>query len=142
MPKKLLSKKVWKDAVGASPKPKRLSLVPDESGLFNCPVKNCDSESYQSQRGCRKHVYQRHGWFYFFEEKPNIEEVLPEYAISSKTLKRTKRSNTTDIPSFRRECTFDISFKTWLCSAVTVGTTGWSFSEIQPWTQTARFHSL
>ena len=118
MPKKLLSKKIWKDAVGASSKPRRLCLVADKDGLFNCPVKSCDSESYQTKRGCRKHVYQRHGWFYFFDEKPNVEDVLPNHVVTSKSLKRTKRSRTTEIPSFNRDCSFDISFKSWLGSAV------------------------
>ena len=118
MSKRLLSKKVWKDAIGAASKPKRLHLSADKYGLFSCPVKNCDSESYNSQRGCRKHVYQRHGWFYFFDEKPNIENVLPQHAIASKTMTKPKRSRTTEIPMFFKDCNFDKNFKLWLCSPV------------------------
>ena len=68
--KKNLSKKVWKNATGASAKPKRLHLVPDKDGFFNCPVEACDHDSFFTRRGCRKHVFQRHGWYYFFDEKP------------------------------------------------------------------------
>ena len=56
MPATLLPKSVWKNANGASNKAKRLHLVPDQDGFFTCPVSNCDSNSYRSKRGCRKHV--------------------------------------------------------------------------------------
>ena len=117
MSKRLLSKKVWKNEIGAASKPKRLRLVSDKDGLFNCPIKNCDSESYHSQRGCRKHVYERHGWFYFFEKKPNIEEVLPTCVIA-KAVSKPKRSRTSEMPMFAKDCSFDRSFKLWLCSPV------------------------
>ena len=54
----------------------------------------------------------------FFDEKPNVEDILPNHVVTSKSLKRTKRSRTTDIPSFNRDCSFDVSLKSWLCSAV------------------------
>ena len=101
--KKLLSKKVWKDAVGAKSKPKRLHLKADKDGVFNCPVLQCDSDFYQTIRGCRKHVYQRHGWYYFFDEKPKVEDVFPKLAVLRKGIQKSKRSRTTNISMFKRD---------------------------------------
>ena len=56
MMKRILSKASWKDAIGATKKPKRLKLL-SHNGLFICPVAYCESEPYRSKRGCRKHVF-------------------------------------------------------------------------------------
>ena len=116
MPSKLLPKSIWKVAVGAAKKPRRLHLVADKDGLFSCPVKSCDSNFYETQRGCRKHVFNRHGWYYYFETKPNVEEVLPQAKTTRRELKKSNRSKTTEMPMFNRDCAFDKSFKVWLCS--------------------------
>ena len=91
MPSKLLPKHVWKNARGALQKAKRLQFVPDSNGLFMYPVENCDSEFYRRQRGCRKHVYQRHGWFYYFNSKLKLETALPEHCTKIQPMQRTKR---------------------------------------------------
>ena len=116
MPLKLLPKHVWKNAIGASKKAKRLHLVPDAEGFFSCPVVSCDSNIYRSQRGCRKHVCQRHGWYFYFDSRPNVEVVLPEQCTKAKTMERTKRSNTKDIPTFLKTCPIFKTFKGWLTS--------------------------
>ena len=76
MLKQILSKASWKDVIGATKKPKRLKLLA-HNGLFNCPVAYCKSEPYRSKRGCGKHVFTKHGWYYYFEEKPGIAKVFP-----------------------------------------------------------------
>ena len=116
MPSKLLPKHVWKDAVGAKGKSRRLSLKKSADGFFNCPVSSCDSLPYKSQRGCRKHVYQRHGWFYYFDQRPNIEEVLPKQVIDTSRITKAKKSQTSEMPSFLKTCTIYISFRDWLMS--------------------------
>ena len=105
MQKKLLSKEIWKDAVGASAKPKRLHLKLDEEGFYNCPISHCDSDSYRSIRGCRKHVYQRHGWFYYFDSKPNVSDVFPNAKPNSIRIgiQKTKRSQTSNIPMLKKK---------------------------------------
>ena len=66
----------WSDIDGASPKPKRLHLEKDETNsLYHCPMQECDHDGFQSQRGCRKHVYNKHSWFFYFDEKPNSKEI-------------------------------------------------------------------
>ena len=117
MPSKLLPKPIWKNAVGAASKPKRLNLTPDKEGFYHCPVQTCDGNVYKTQRGCRKHVYQRHGWFYYFDERPKVEDVLPENSVKNTVMQRTNKSNTRNIPMFLKSCTLHKTFKRWLMSA-------------------------
>ena len=116
MPSKLLPKHVWKDAVGAKKKSRRLSIQKSTDGLFHCPVSSCDNLPYKSQRGCRKHVYQRHGWFYYFDERPDIDEVLPKQIVETSKITKAKKSQTSDMPSFLKTCTIYKSFRDWLMS--------------------------
>ena len=64
MGKRLLEKPIWGKALGASRKEKILKLIPN---LYACPVNLCDSKLYHSQRGCKKHVYNTHDWYYYFD---------------------------------------------------------------------------
>ena len=48
MKKRILSKHAWKDAIGATKKPKRLKLLSDNNGIFICPVGNCETEPYRN----------------------------------------------------------------------------------------------
>ena len=116
MPTRLLPKQVWKSAIGAKKKPKRLHLAPSEEGLYHCPVKSCDSCPYRSQRGCRKHVSKKHGWFYYFDERPSVGDVLPEQTVKKNALIKTKKSQTGTMPTFNKACNLHKSFKNWLIS--------------------------
>ena len=60
--KRTFHKKEWKNVEGASEKAKRLKLQPDINGTYLCPLNDCDSNAYKSQRGCRKHVTEKHDW--------------------------------------------------------------------------------
>ena len=61
----------WSNIDGALPKPKRLHLEKGEAdSLYHCPIQLCEHEGFQIQRGCRKHVNNKHGWFLYFDEKP------------------------------------------------------------------------
>ena len=62
----------WRTIEGAFAKPKRLHLVSDPRCVFQCPIRNCDHIGFKSQRGCRKHVKKVHGWYIYFDSKPNI----------------------------------------------------------------------
>ena len=114
--KRVLSKKEWKDAIGARNKPKRLKLKANELGLFICPVERCDSEGYRSKRGCRKHVYSRHGWFYYFDEKPDVKKVFPSIETRQSRYKLPSRSSTVRMPTFLKTCRIAESFNKWLTS--------------------------
>ena len=113
--KRTFSKEDWKGVEGASSKAKRLKLVANSKGLFVCPVLNCDSDSYHSQRGCRKHVATKHGWYYYFESKPNVDELFPEKILASK--RPVLRSKTWDMPTFSDKCKLAHDFISWICSA-------------------------
>ena len=114
--KRTFSKPFWKEVTGASKKPKRLKLLCNDDGLFVCPILNCESDAYKSQRGCRKHVYVKHGWFYYFDEKPCVEASIPTTLLKGKP-NNTQRCRTSNIPSFSYECSVAVQFTDWLCSA-------------------------
>ena len=60
----------------ASPKPKGLHLKEDDSdGLFHCLVQGCKHDGFTTQRGCRKHAKNKHRWYFYFGEKPNITQT-------------------------------------------------------------------
>ena len=73
----------WSDIDGASPKPKRLHLEKDETdSLFHCPIQECEHDGFHSQRGCRKHVNNKHSWFFYFDEKPNLTEITDSLKLA------------------------------------------------------------
>ena len=109
MAKGILSKASWKDAIGATKKPKRLKLL-SHNGLFIC-------EPYRSKRGCRIHVFTKHGWHYYFDEKPDIAKVFPEFSTRANNYQLPKRVKTSNIPMFLQTCVVGINFKKWLQSS-------------------------
>ena len=113
---KIISKSTWAEAIGARKKPRRLHLVADKNGEYICPVESCDSYTYKSQRGCRKHVHIKHGWYYYFDTRPNIEEALPQALVINITNKKKTRSTTSSMPTFQKTCPVGVNFKNWLKS--------------------------
>ena len=111
-----MKKPMWKDAIGAAKTPKRLNLKPNTVGAYECPVEQCDSNGYKSQRGCRKHVFNKHGWYFYFESRPKIEEVFPHLNTTGSKMMRSKRSSTSKMPVFNKSCALSVAFKTWLAS--------------------------
>ena len=110
MAKRILSKASWKYALGATKKPKRLKLL-SHNGLFICPVAYCESEPYRSKRGCRKHVFTKHGWYYYFEEKPAITKVFPEFFTRANNYQLPKRVRTSGHTMFLKTCVVGVNFK-------------------------------
>ena len=83
----------WSNIDGALPKPKRLHLEKDDAdSLYHCPIHLCEHEGFQSQRGCRKHVNNKHSWFFYFDEKPRVDLKLA--ANSSKVPTKSCASST------------------------------------------------
>ena len=54
----------WSKLANASLKLNRLHLEDDCDGLFHCPVRACNHDGFNSQRGCRKHVKNKHRWYF------------------------------------------------------------------------------
>ena len=107
----------WSKLANASPKPKRLHLEEDNcDGLFHCPVQICNHDGFTTRRGCRKHVKNKHGWYYYFDEKPNSAQMESFHNQSEKieandrTIPRTTRA----IASFDLKNNITKSFFSWL----------------------------
>ena len=59
----------------------------------------------------------RHGWYYYFDEKPIVTDVLPgNHPRIPTRIQKTKRSITSKMPMFLRTCKLSIAFKSWLMS--------------------------
>ena len=115
------TKKDWSHALGAAKKPKRLHLVSNPiDGMVYCPVTSCDHVGgYRSIRGCRKHVHKCHGWYFWFEERPDEQDVFPNAskAVPSRREAMTKaRSSTRSMESFSEKCKFSVAFTRWITS--------------------------
>ena len=123
MAKRILSKISWKDTIGASKKPKRLKLL-SHNGLFICPVSHCESEPYRSKRRCRKHVFTKHGWYYYFEEKPDIAKVFHEFCTRANNYQLPKRVRTSNMLMYLKICVVGENFKKWLQSPIGGGKSG------------------
>ena len=101
--KRILSKASWKDAIGATKKPKSLKLL-SHNGLSIFLVAYCESEPYRSKRGCCKHVFMKHDWYYYFEEKPDIVKVFSEFDTRTNNCQLPKRVKTSNMPMFLKTC--------------------------------------
>ena len=86
----------------------------DLDGLFHCPVKDCNHDGFVSQRGCRKHVKRKHGWFIYFDEKPqhvpNQDETSPKKEENDTSPILTARS----VPTFDRSSVIVQELLSWL----------------------------
>ena len=109
------NKKDWAKAVGVFQKARRLHLKIDTTyKMYFCPVKFCDQDGFLSVRGCRKHVYNRHGWYYYFDETPAVEDAFPNDVISIVNAKLPAKTNTKEMPLFSKSSIFANDFQNWL----------------------------
>ena len=102
----------WSSVKDASPKPKRLHLEKDSDEKYHCPIPRCEHEGFTSQRGCRKHVKSKHGWFYYFDVKPD-ENMVTETCQTSSVQPQNKTKYHT-IPSYPVSSAMGESFHNWL----------------------------
>ena len=118
----------WSNIDGALPKPKRLHLEKDDAdSLYHCPIHLCEHEGFQGQRGCRKHVNNKHSWFFYFDEKPRVDlkiaansSEVPTKSCASSTVvddvssSTRSKPGTRSIPSFSTSSQIGEQFATWL----------------------------
>ena len=115
--RRLFSKTIWaKTLKDEGKKPKRLNLKANQDGVYFCPVELCESNGFSSQRGCRKHVHIKHGWYYFFDEKPDMSKYFPELSTNVNTITTTKRGQSSGMPCFEKSCEIGVKFSKWLNS--------------------------
>ena len=116
------TKKDWRYAKGASAKPRRLHLkIDDIEKVVYCPVSSCDhARGYRTIRGCRKHIVKSHGWYYFFNTKPDERDVFPTLSravLSRREMMSKSRSTTRYMDSFNSATsTFYAKFTRWIRS--------------------------
>ena len=70
------------------------------------------------QIGCRKHVCNYHGWYYYFDKKPSISDAFPQDVTRTSPYVIPKRTNTRQMPCFDREIAISLRFQEWLRSEV------------------------
>ena len=106
----------WSMLANASPKPKRLHLEEDDcDGFFHCPVQICKHDGLTTQRGCRKHVKSKHSWYYYFDEKPDVQkesfdgEANNNTATDQKTARKMKT-----VATFDKTSNIAKNFMSWL----------------------------
>lgn len=113
---RLRSKSEWARAVGAAKKSKRLQLIKNASGIFECPLRTCDHNGFETQRGCRKHVFTKHAWMFWFNERPDLVEAFPGDITRIAQYTLPKRCQTRHMPTFNLDCVFARNMMHWLRS--------------------------
>eukprot|EP00795_Rhopilema_esculentum_P017891 gene17891-biopygen2671 len=106
----------WKDVPGAAKLKKRLMLIANVHGIFQCPIGDCEHEGFRSQRGCRKHVTNSHPWFFYFDEYPKDimdDKAAPQNTCDEKT-NESKDGSSNIIPD---DVIFSETFAKWMCSS-------------------------
>ena len=63
----------WISMPGARRKKRKLHLEPGDDGAYLCPVASCLHVGFKSQRGARKHINNKHQWFYYFDDQPAVK---------------------------------------------------------------------
>lgn len=63
----------WLSLQGARKKKRKLHLEPGDDGVYLCPVGSCLHVGFKSQRGARKHVSNKHEWYYYFDSQPEVK---------------------------------------------------------------------
>ena len=99
----------WKSVEGAFAKPRRLHLAKRSDGLDHCPVTGVSMWDLQV-RGCRKHVKTKHGWYYYFDEKPTL--CSSPFAVNE-----PREQGSKIVPCCSADNDFARSFSQWLQSS-------------------------
>ena len=105
-----MSKASWKEAIWGYQKAKKVEIAVT-IWLFVFPVAYYESKPYWSKCGCCKHAF---SWYYYFEEKPDIAEVFPEFSTRTNNHQLRKQLKTSNIPMFSKTCVVGVNLKKWL----------------------------
>jgi len=99
----------WKAVDGAAHGKRKLVIKKNEQDSYTCPVKLCLHDNFKSSRGLRKHIDNKHHWYYYFDEQPEIkrEEVEVNQPVKLK-------SSTVNKPAFSLEEGIGFDFLKWL----------------------------
>ena len=110
MPKRVLCVD-WSALAGAASKRRRLSLLPDNDGNFQCPAPLCLHGGFKTKRGLTKHINNKHEWYYYHDTQP----IFQRGDVQVKDRKKLKPS-THKMPAFSIEKGCGKDFVLWLQS--------------------------
>ena len=97
---------VWSTVSGAMKCKRRLSLKPDDTGIVKCSVNDCQHDGFRSVRGARKHITNKHPWYFHFDEFPMLQKSNENNVHFTAEMMKTakgRRISTAHIPSFTIE---------------------------------------
>jgi hypothetical protein len=98
----------WKALDGATHGKRPLIIRPNNQGLFTCPISLCLHSDFKSSRGLRKHVSNKHPWYYYFDQQPILKRE--EMVLKKKAVTAGK-------PAFSLEEGIGLRFVLWLCTS-------------------------
>ena len=83
----------WRAVDGSANGKRKIELKENENGKFTCPAKLCLHTDFKSKRGLRKHINNKHPWYYYFDEQPEIkreevEQMQPEAPKKASTISK------------------------------------------------------
>ena len=92
----------WSQAEGARILKRKLYLQHDDFGIYSCPDHHCEHGGFNSKQGCRKHIDTKHSWFYFFDEKPDVQlnRYINDEGTADCIWAIRKKAKTRKIPHF------------------------------------------
>ena len=107
----------WSSLLGAKCYSRTLYLDKNVQGVIKCPVECCDHRGFTSKRGCRKHLHAKHPWYFYFDDKPQVDLQESELKhIGAFKFTTSKRVDTTKKPHFPINGTICEELIEWLCA--------------------------
>ena len=102
----------WKAVEGSAHGKRKLFLRKNGNDMYVCPVKLCLHSEFKSSRGLRKHIDNKHSWYYYFDEQPEVKREEIEMNQPPR-----KKVCTSKKPAFSLEEGIGRDFILWLCTS-------------------------
>ena len=102
----------WNSVNGSANGKRKLSFKENEKGKFTCPAKLCLHSDFESKRGVRKHIDNKHPWYYYFEEQPEVKRE--EIELNQPVIQ--KKASTSSKPYYSIDEGIGNTFLKWLTS--------------------------
>lgn len=103
----------WRAVDGSANGKRKLELKENNNGKFTCPAKMCLHADFKSKRGLRKHIDNKHPWYYYFDEQPEVKRE----EIEQRQPEVQKRASTISKPHYSIEEGIGLDFYQWLCTS-------------------------
>ena len=100
----------WHSVNGSAQAKRKLSLQENDKGKYTCPAKLCLHSDFSSKRGLRKHIDNKHPWYYYFDDQPEVKRE--EIEINQPVL--SKKASTSSKPYYSIEEGVGNCFLKWL----------------------------